>query len=263
MLPAVENVIGWRSLFVGELRSHSFVIDRPKLAVRRDASGEIYVAGIRISGGKGDGKVTDWILSARARSWCATPRSSGSTRSARRPPLKLSALNFRLRERRRRACGRPHRASAGRARDRALKCARSSRASSVRDFAQWSGRVYRRAWLHRPRRLARLGRLPGRRAPRRRRAAALGDAGRRASSRRRPPTSRCRTSRRASAATCRCWKSRRCAAACSAARPSRGYEFGVRGLALARPECAGDEQHQLPAPAASPPAGPRSCRAVR
>jgi len=41
VLPSVENVVAWRSLFVGELRLHSFVIDGPKLAVRRDAGGEV------------------------------------------------------------------------------------------------------------------------------------------------------------------------------------------------------------------------------
>ena len=62
-LPAVENVIAWRSLVARELRLHSFLIDGPKLAVRRDAKGEIFVAGIRVSGDKGDGRLSDWILS--------------------------------------------------------------------------------------------------------------------------------------------------------------------------------------------------------
>ena len=95
MLPAVENVIGWRSLFVGELRSHSFVIDRPKLAVRRDASGEIYVAGIRISGDKGEGKVTDWILS-QSEIVVRDAEIEWLDEKRKAPPLKLSALNFRL-----------------------------------------------------------------------------------------------------------------------------------------------------------------------
>src|SRR5882757_5839593 len=61
VLPSVENVIAWRSLFVGELRLHSFVIDGPKLAVRRDADGNVTVGGIALSAGKGDGKLGDWI----------------------------------------------------------------------------------------------------------------------------------------------------------------------------------------------------------
>jgi len=96
VLPAVENVIGWRSLFFGELRSHSFVIDRPKLQVRRDANGEIYVAGIRVSGGKGEGRVSDWILS---QSEIVVRDAEIEWRDDKReaPPLRLSALNFRLR----------------------------------------------------------------------------------------------------------------------------------------------------------------------
>src|SRR5262245_49910042 len=62
VLPAVENVISWRTLFAGSLRLRSFVIDSPKLAVRRDKQGVIHVAGIRVSGDKGDGKLTDWLL---------------------------------------------------------------------------------------------------------------------------------------------------------------------------------------------------------
>src|SRR5258706_13504659 len=63
VLPAVENVVAWRSLVAREVRLHSFLIDAPKLSVRRDADGVIYVAGIRVSGDKGDGKLSDWILS--------------------------------------------------------------------------------------------------------------------------------------------------------------------------------------------------------
>lgn len=95
VLPAVENVVAWRSLFVGELRLHSFVIDGPKLAVRRDARGDIYVAGIRISGKQGDGKLADWILSqSQIVVRGAEIEWLDETRKA--PPLRLSELNFRL-----------------------------------------------------------------------------------------------------------------------------------------------------------------------
>jgi len=63
LLPMVENQVSWRSLLVMDLRLHSFVIEGPKLAVRRDPQGDLYVAGIRISQDKGEGKLTDWILS--------------------------------------------------------------------------------------------------------------------------------------------------------------------------------------------------------
>ena len=62
VLPAVDNVIAWRSLLVGGLRLHSLAIDRPRLGVRRDAAGALFVAGVRVSDTKGEHRFTDWIL---------------------------------------------------------------------------------------------------------------------------------------------------------------------------------------------------------
>ncbi len=140
VLPAVENVIGWRSLFVGELRSHSFVIDRPKLAVRRDASGEIYVAGIRISGGKGEDKVTDWILS-QSEIVVRDAEIEWLDEKRKAPALRLSALNFRLQN-----DGDEHAAGLTARPPVELGTGLDVRArlegESVRDFAQWSGRLF-------------------------------------------------------------------------------------------------------------------------
>jgi uncharacterized protein (TIGR02099 family) len=140
VLPAVENVIGWRSLFVGELRSHSFVIDRPKLAVRRDASGEIYVAGIRISGGKGEDKVTDWILS-QSEIVVRDAEIEWLDEKRKAPALKLSSLNFRLQN-----DGDEHAAGLTARPPGELGTGLDVRArlegESVRDFAQWSGRFF-------------------------------------------------------------------------------------------------------------------------
>ena len=95
VLPAVENVVAWRSLFVGGLRLHSFVIDGPKLAVRRNARGEVYVAGIRISGKQGDGKLADWILS-QSQIVVRGAEIEWLDEARKAPPLRLSELNFRL-----------------------------------------------------------------------------------------------------------------------------------------------------------------------
>ncbi len=54
VLPAVDNVIAWRSLLHAELRLHTVVIDSPRLAVRRDAAGAFYVAGIKLGGSGGE-----------------------------------------------------------------------------------------------------------------------------------------------------------------------------------------------------------------
>ena len=50
VLPTVRSVVSWRSMLFLDLRMRSFTIEGPRLAVRRDAKGEIYVAGARISG---------------------------------------------------------------------------------------------------------------------------------------------------------------------------------------------------------------------
>src|SRR6185369_15840355 len=52
-LPVVENVVSWRSFLTGELRLHSLAIEGPRLTVRRDAEGAIFVAGIRLAGSSG------------------------------------------------------------------------------------------------------------------------------------------------------------------------------------------------------------------
>lgn len=140
VLPAVENVVAWRTLLAGQLRLHSFVIDGPTLSVRRATGGEVYVAGIRISGEKGEGKVADWILSQRQivirgaeLEWLDERRKA--------PPLRLSALNFRLEN-----DGDEHSIGLAARPPRELGPGLELRArldgASVRDLAKWNGRVY-------------------------------------------------------------------------------------------------------------------------
>jgi len=98
VLPAVHNVVSWRSLLFGELRMRSLIIDAPRLAVRRDAAGRLYVAGLELSGGQEAERGTSfaaWILGQREIEvrnaeieWVDVQRGA--------PPLKLSALNLRL-----------------------------------------------------------------------------------------------------------------------------------------------------------------------
>jgi uncharacterized protein (TIGR02099 family) len=140
VLPEVANVVGWRSLLARELRLHSFIIEGPKLTVRRDANGEIYVAGIRVSGDKGDGKLGDWILSqGQIIVRGAEIEWRDELRNA--PPLKLSALNLRLAN-----DGDSHLVGLSALPPRELGPGMEVRASleggSVRRPAQWNGRVY-------------------------------------------------------------------------------------------------------------------------
>jgi uncharacterized protein (TIGR02099 family) len=140
VLPAVENVIAWRSLAARELRLHSFLIDGPKLAVRRDASGDIFVAGIRISGGKGDAKLSDWILS-QGRIIIRGAEIEWLDEARKAPPLLLSALNLRLEN-----DGDEHRVGLSARPPRELGPGMELRAAleggSVRQPSLWNGRVY-------------------------------------------------------------------------------------------------------------------------
>ncbi len=140
VLPAVENVVGWRSLLARELRLHSFLIDGPKLTVRRDAGGEIYVAGIRISGDKGDGKLSDWILS-QGQIIVRGAEIEWRDEQRKAPALKLSNLNLRLAN-----DGDAHMVGLSALPPRELGPGMEVRASlegsSVRNPAQWNGRVY-------------------------------------------------------------------------------------------------------------------------
>ena len=95
VLPAIENVLAWRSLLHLDVRLHSLVIEAPRLSVRRDAGGDLYVAGIRISG-DANGGFGEWILAQEdivvrnaALEWHDESRGA--------PPLLLSGLDLRLR----------------------------------------------------------------------------------------------------------------------------------------------------------------------
>jgi uncharacterized protein (TIGR02099 family) len=157
VLPAIENVISWRSLFAGGLRLSSFAIDSPKLAVRRDKQGQIYVAGIPVSGG-GDGRLTDWLL---RQSEVVVRGAEVEWRDELRgaPPLQLSALNLRLQN-----DGDQHAIGLSGRPPRELGPGIELRAhlegASVKQPAKWSGRLFAelgytrlagwRAWIDYP-----------------------------------------------------------------------------------------------------------------
>lgn len=102
VLPVVENAIGWRSILFGELRLHSLAIEGPRLSVRRDAAGDITVAGMRVAGGarpgvgRGDGAFVDWVL-AQPEIVIRNAEIEWHDEKRAAPPLLLSSLNLRLR----------------------------------------------------------------------------------------------------------------------------------------------------------------------
>jgi uncharacterized protein (TIGR02099 family) len=94
-LPSVENILAWRSLLYRDLRLHSLVIDGPRLTVRRDASGALEVAGIRLAGNGGDGAFAAWLLSqGEVEIRNAEIQWRDESRGA--PPLALSHVSLRL-----------------------------------------------------------------------------------------------------------------------------------------------------------------------
>ncbi|MFX6899531.1 hypothetical protein ABTH92_20375, partial [Acinetobacter baumannii] len=63
-LPRVSTTLSWSSVLVASLRLENLSIEGADLAIRRDAVGKLYVAGIPVPAG-GDGSNLDWLLSQR------------------------------------------------------------------------------------------------------------------------------------------------------------------------------------------------------
>src|SRR5438874_6824731 len=95
VLPSVENILSWRSLMRGTLNLYALHIDGPRLVVRRDAAGVLYVAGLKLVATPGEPGLSDWLSEQRdieVRN--AEIEWRDETRAA--PPLVLSAINLHL-----------------------------------------------------------------------------------------------------------------------------------------------------------------------
>jgi uncharacterized protein (TIGR02099 family) len=142
-LPSVENILAWRSLLYRSLRLHSIAIDGPRLTVRRDASGALEVAGLRLGAAAAAGAsagFSDWLL---GQSDIEVRNAYIEWRDDKRgaPPLALSAVNLRLRNSaERHALGLSARLPAELGERLELRAELSGR--SAAEEAGWSGRVY-------------------------------------------------------------------------------------------------------------------------
>ncbi|HUJ85591.1 MAG TPA: YhdP family protein [Burkholderiales bacterium] len=158
VLPAVENVVSWRSLLYLDLRLRSLTVEAPKLTVRRDAAGAIYIAGMQLAGAGPAGGFGDWVLGQRE---IVVHNAEIEWRDEMRgaPSLELHALDFRLRSAGdRHAMGLSARPPEALGADLELRAELIGR--SVADLAAWNGRVYAeigntdlagwRAWIDYP-----------------------------------------------------------------------------------------------------------------
>lgn len=94
-LDDIEAVLSWTTLLYLEPRLHRLEIHQPALAIRRDAQGQITIAGLPLKQDNNKPGAADWVLkqdqvTVRDASITWTDEQRGA------PPLSLSALNFRL-----------------------------------------------------------------------------------------------------------------------------------------------------------------------
>ncbi len=93
-LPYVGVTVAWRSVLYGRPIFRSLVVDGANLEVRRDAQGRIFVAGLEVKSGGGDGRgLAEAVLDMRE----LIIRDAGvvwADESRRAPDLRLSDLHF-------------------------------------------------------------------------------------------------------------------------------------------------------------------------
>ncbi|WP_332675649.1 YhdP family protein [Aromatoleum sp.] len=94
-LDAVDATIAWSSLLRGQPHFQRLEIRGPELALRREADGRVFVAGIPIEPGGEGGGFSDWLLGQReivirdaALTWSDAQRTA--------PELRLDRVNLRL-----------------------------------------------------------------------------------------------------------------------------------------------------------------------
>src|SRR5919204_721830 len=140
VLPSVENILSWRSLVHGTLNLYALHIDGPRLVVRRDAAGALYVAGIKLVATPGETGFSDWLFSQRdivvrnaEIEWHDEKRAA--------PPLVLSSLNLHLHNE-----GERHRLGLAARLPEALGTSVEMRAEimalDIDELHGWNGKVY-------------------------------------------------------------------------------------------------------------------------
>ena len=92
-LPAVSCTLSWDSLAFGALRFDSLSLDKPKLNIRRDNAGTLYIAGVKLNPEEtGDGFI-NWLLAQRE-VIIRDAQVSWEDQLRQAPLLSLGDLNF-------------------------------------------------------------------------------------------------------------------------------------------------------------------------
>lgn len=100
-LHEVHATLSWRSALLRQPVFHALKIDRPTLILRRTAHGALWIAGLPLAGGEGEGGFGDWLLKHRQIIVLgATVIWADEERAA--PELQLTGVDFRLDSRGRR-----------------------------------------------------------------------------------------------------------------------------------------------------------------
>ncbi len=136
----VEATLSWRTLYALELRLHHLEISRPRLEIRREKDGLIYVSGIAINDPNTPRGFGDWLLRQETiHINHASIEWLDKTRDA--PPLLLCDVGLRLE-----SFGRQHRfglqASAPKALASTLDLRGDLRGASFERWQEWSGKLY-------------------------------------------------------------------------------------------------------------------------
>ncbi|MFN4148006.1 MAG: YhdP family protein, partial [Rhodocyclaceae bacterium] len=139
VLERVEAEIGWSSLLLLEPRLHRLEITAPTLEIRRDAAGDLFIAGLPVRT-EDESSYADWLL-AQYRIVVRNARIVWRDELRQAPPLEFTRLDFVLRN-----LGRHHgfglvaQPSGGLAQRIDLRGNVSGR--SLRELAGWSGQLY-------------------------------------------------------------------------------------------------------------------------
>ena len=141
-LSQIENTLSWWTLFLGEARFHSMIIDQPNLVVRRQADGLIFVAGIAVNQPGKESGFVDWVLKQdEIRVRDAVILWQDNQRQA--PPLVLSKVGLHLENQ-----GRKHlfgvRATPSSLLATPLDLRGELHGKTMRNLSAWYGTVYAR-----------------------------------------------------------------------------------------------------------------------